>query len=207
MKLFQLKTQPLCIERIQEFLQDNYVCIGYTGIGDLDNVDREEIRRRLVQSGAVQGRELEANLESLELFVHSMQDGDYVLVADEQWAYLGDLGDYFYDEASDNAGDGRCHRRGVTWLKSVPIAELNHSVREWVAGEALVSQYTGPLPRANLDLWIAGLTAEGNMNGDKAGKVDDETLAEALAVLKSALYSEDIERRERAAIAILQYAK
>ncbi|WP_019911605.1 hypothetical protein [Paenibacillus sp. HW567] len=207
MKLFQIKTQPLYVERIQEFLQDNYICMGCTGIGDLDNVDREEIRRRLIQNGADQGRELEADLESLELFVHNMQDGDYVLMADEQWAYLGDLGDYFYDEASDNPEDGRCHRRGVTWLKSVPFAELNPSVRDWMTGEVLVSQYTGPLPGAKLDLWITGLSGEDNTNGDKAGKVDEETLAEALAVLKTALYSEDAERRERAAIAILQYAK
>lgn len=201
MKLFQMKTEPLGVQRLQEFLQDNYVCIGYTGIGDLENIDKESMRRRLLQSGADEGLELEASLESLELFVHIMQDGDYVLITDEQWAYLGDLGDYFYDEASDNTGDGRCHRRGVTWLMSVPIAELNHTVREWMAEEGLVSQYPGPLPGVNPDLWIAGSSEA------KAGKVDAETLAEALAVLKSALYSEDAERRERAAIAILQYAK
>ncbi|MNR52591.1 hypothetical protein D3C85_1724550 [compost metagenome] len=68
-------------------------------------------------------------------------------------------------------------------------------------------QYNGPLPEARLDLWISDSSADGVQDGEKAGGVDEETLFKALAVLKSALDSEDAERRERAAIAILKYAK
>lgn len=208
MKLFQVKTQPLGVERVQEFLQENYVCIGYIGVGDLENAGKEEIRKRLVLAGSAEGAELDAALDNLLVFVQDMQDGDYVLIADEEWAYLGDLGDYFYMDAYDSAEDGRCHRRGVTWLKSVPLAMLHHTLREWLTEEAVVSQYTGILPGARLDLWITESTTDCLVSVAKtAGNVDDELVAEALAVLKAALQSEDAERRERAAIAILQYAK
>ncbi|OKP95581.1 hypothetical protein [Paenibacillus sp. P46E] len=206
MKLFQVKTEPLGVERVQEFLEDNYVCIGYTGVGDLENAGKEEMRKRLVLTGTPEGAELDAALDHLQIFVHDMQDGDYVLITDEEWAYLGDLGDYFYADTYDSAEDGRCHRRGVTWLKSVPLAMLHHTLREWLTEAAVVSQYTGILPGARLDLWITESTTEGLVSG-KIGYVEDELVAEALTVLKAALQSEDAERRERAAIAILQYAK
>ncbi|OKP84790.1 hypothetical protein A3844_18580 [Paenibacillus helianthi] len=207
MKLFQVKTEPLGVERVQEFLEDNYVCIGYTGVGDLEYAGKEEMRKRLILAGTGEGAELDAALDHLQIFVHDMQDGDYVLIADEEWAYLGDLGDYFYAGTFDSAEDGRCHRRGVTWLKSVPLAMLHHTLREWLTEAEVISQYTGTLPGARLDLWITESTTESLVSAKTAGKVDDEMVAEALAVLKAALQSEDAERRERAAIAILQYAK
>ncbi|MNC28751.1 hypothetical protein D3C75_769730 [compost metagenome] len=194
------------MERMKEFLEDNYVCIGYTGLGDLEHADREELRTRLVLAGTAAEAELETILDSLDRFVNVMQDGDYVLVADGEWAYLGDLGDYFYAEAFDSPEDGRCHRRGVTWLNTVPVAALNPLLKAWT-GEEAVLQYNGPLPEARLDLWISDSSADGVQDGEKAGGVDEETLFKALAVLKSALDSEDAERRERAAIAILKYAK
>ncbi|WP_379153436.1 hypothetical protein [Paenibacillus sp. sgz5001063] len=207
MKLYQMKTEPLGVERVKEFLQDNYVCIGYYGVGDLENAGKEEIRSRLMLAGTPEGTELDTALNNLLIFVHGMQDGDYVLIADEEWAYLGDLGDYFYAESFDSAEDGRCHRRGVTWLKSVPVAMLHHALREWLMEDAVVSQYSGPLPGARLDLWITESTIESQASEKTGGNVDGEMLAEALAVLKAALQSEDAERRERAAIVILQYAK
>lgn len=82
MKLFQMKTAPLGIERMTEFVQDNYVCAGYPGIGDLEQASREEIARRLQQTYAYYGPELEKTLDSLDIFVHTMQDGDYVLISD-----------------------------------------------------------------------------------------------------------------------------
>ncbi|MBW4083065.1 hypothetical protein [Paenibacillus sp. S150] len=207
MKLFQIRTQPLGVERIKEFVEDNYICIGYTGVGDLENAGREDIRERLALARAAGGPELEAVLDNLDIFIHGMHDGDYVLIADEEWAYLGDLGDYFYVEAFDSPEDGRCHRRGVTWLRSVPLSELNPLLASWMSAGAVISQYTGALPGARLELWLTGSAAEGRSTGHRAAQVDEQTLAEALAVLKAALYSGDAERRERAAIAILQYAK
>ncbi|KWX78650.1 hypothetical protein [Paenibacillus jilunlii] len=207
MKLFRVKTGLPGVDRMKEFLEDNYVCIGYTGIGDLEHAGKKEIRTRLILAGTTAGAELEAAADSLDMFVNVMQDGDYVLIGDGEWAYLGDLGDYFYAEAFDSAEDGRCHRRGVTWLKTVPAPALNPLLSAWIGGEEPVLQYDGPLPEARLELWITDPSADGIHEGEKTGTVDAETLSKALAVLKCALDSGDPDRRERAAIALLQYAK
>ncbi|WP_342565767.1 hypothetical protein NST84_11860 [Paenibacillus sp. FSL R7-0345] len=207
MKLFQMKTSPQGVERIAEFLENNYVCIGYPGTGNLEEASPEEMLVRLLKSGAYQGQELEVAVAGLNLFVHEMQDGDYVLVADGEWVHLGDLGDYFYDDTYDKMEDGRCHRRGVTWLKSIPQSELNPAAAELLADESIISRYRGTLPAGRMELWIEG-TGQANAAVDgKPARVDEVTVAKAISVLKEALHSEDTERRERAAIAILQYAK
>jgi predicted Mrr-cat superfamily restriction endonuclease len=210
MKLFQIKTAPLGVERLTEFLEDNYVSIGYPGLGNLEYADRDEIGRRLIQSGAYQDVGHGSALENLYTFVHIMQDGDYVVAADGEYVHLGDLGDYFYDELFDHEEDGRCHRRGVTWLKSLPRTALNPLVNQLLEEEAQVSLYTGALPSARLDLWLTGTEQDSTVkteSAESAAAVDKETIAEAIAVLRDALHSDDPGRRERAAIAILQYAK
>ncbi|OBZ14611.1 hypothetical protein A8L34_11865 [Bacillus sp. FJAT-27264] len=204
MNLFQLKSREA--ELLKAFLEDHYVCIGYPGLGDLEGMDRDELDERLQQAYGYQGQALAGHAEVVNLFVHTMQDGDYLLVADGDWVHLGDLGDYFYDERFDIEGDGRCHRRGVTWLTSIPYAALNSVVKALLAEEAIVSMFQEPIAAARLDLWIRDTEASGNFP-NKGVLVEEETVAEALDILKKALKSPDADRRERAAIAILQYAK
>lgn len=206
MKLFGLKTERTRSGLIKSFLEDNYVCAGYPGTGDLEGSSREDIRNRLAAAGAYQGQELEEALEALNTFVHVMQDGDYVLIADEEWVYLGDLGDYFYDSGDDSVEDGTAHRRGVTWLKSLPRTGLNPAVEQLLAADSMVVQYSGVLPAARVDLWLAD-SADGREAEHSQVHVDEATIAEALNVLKAALRSTDTDRQERAAVAILQYAK
>lgn len=206
MNLFQLKTGESEQQWMAEFLKDNYVSIPYNGLGDLENTGREDITSRLGSVYGYEGEELESHAQAVHTFVHIMQDGDYVLVAEGDWVHLGDLGDYFYNEGFDTAEDGRCHRRGVTWLTSIPHAALNAGVQELLADHAVVSRFNGPIAAARLDLWVRE-PQSAEVLGTAGVKVDDATLAEALEILRQALKSADIERRERAAIAILQYAK
>jgi predicted Mrr-cat superfamily restriction endonuclease len=206
MNLFKIESKPLGIERMTAFLQDNYVSIGYPGIGDLENIRTEELRDRMINNYQYSEPELTQHLQSIQLFVNTMQDGDYVLVPDGDWVHLGDLGDYFYNENLDDKDNGTCHRRGVTWLKSLTITELNAGVRELLSDNGTVVQYKGPIPSARLDLWITGVSAK-EQETNSPVQVDEETISRALHILKDALGCDDTERRERAAVAILQYAK
>jgi predicted Mrr-cat superfamily restriction endonuclease len=207
MRLFGINLAETGSERLKSFLEDNYITAGYPGLGDLENNSREEICSKLM-AAAYQGQELEQALGSLDCFVNAMQDGDYVLMADEEWVYLGDLGDYFYDARLDGSEDGTVHRRGVTWLKSLPRAAVNPAVTELLAADGRVTEYSGVLPAARIDLWFGDQAADG---GSAAGtgpvQVDEATVSKALAILTAALHSTDVERQERAAVAILQYAK
>lgn len=187
MKLFRITLPQPEEKRLRKFLDDNFVSPGFAG------------QAALSPEAA----------DALHLFEHGMQDGDYIIVADEEWAYLGDLGDYFFDEVSDEAGEGLGHRRGVTWLKNAARTALNPALRHFLDDMAPVAEYPGPLPAARIDLWFteAGKPAANQVPGTTGVAVDEETMREALAVLKAALRSEDPERRERAAIAILQYSR
>lgn len=207
MRLYGVNLEQLGSGLLKSFLEDNYICAGYPGLGDMEKAGREEIGNKL-QAAGYQGRELEEARASLDTFVNAMQDGDYVLIADEEWVYLGDLGDYFYDDRHDGAEDGTAHRRGVTWLKSIPRNAVNPSVKELLASDRRVTAYPGLLPAARIELWLSEDSAgRGTAAAASTILVDEATVAEALAVLKAALHSGDAERQERAAVAILQYAK
>ncbi|MEK4329215.1 hypothetical protein MKX70_25570 [Paenibacillus sp. FSL R7-0312] len=209
MRLFGVRLDGTRSGLIKSFLEDNYVCAGDPVIGNLESSGREDIRSALVASGAYQEQELELEeaLSSLDTFVNVMQDGDYVLIADEEWVYLGDLGDYFYDARQESVEGGTAHRRGVTWLKSLPRTAVNSAVQALLASDQEVTRYSGVLPAARMDLWLADSSAGDMETAHSPARVDEATIAEALAVLKAALHSPDAERRERAAAAILHYAK
>lgn len=209
MNLFQLKSNPYGVEQIEDFLENNFVSIELRGIGSLENVDTDQIRKRLLeQTYLYKDEDHTTQLEEVNLFVHTMQDGDYVLVADQDIVHLGDLGDYFYDELSDTLEKGMCHRRGVTWLTRIPRSELNTDVQELLAQPDRVSRFKYPTSRAQLDTWGSNLLLSEKSNSNAASvQVDGKTIEAALEILKKALLSDDVERQERAAIAILQYAK
>ncbi|WP_151734845.1 hypothetical protein [Paenibacillus tengchongensis] len=204
MNLYIIRTL-LGEEAAGEFLEENYVSPGIPGPGDLQQMPLENIRRMLEAEGRYSTEEMEEVLEILHTFVHLMQDGDYILIADKEWVYLGDLGDYFYAEHLKDDGGLRCHRRGVTWLRSLPRAGVNPQIAALLQSEGRIVRYEGQLPAAKAELWLAAGKAE--PEGQQAPKVDAGTIAAALEVLKEALHSGDPERRERAAAAILHYAK
>jgi predicted Mrr-cat superfamily restriction endonuclease len=206
MNLFQLKANPQGIDRMAEFLKDNFVSIEWAGLGDLDNVSMDEIRDRLARVYKVLGQELEERLAEISSFVHAMQDGDYVLVANDESVHLGDLGDYYYVDSSDTEEDGRCHRRGVTWLKSLPRAELSGVLQAFLGHQGAITKFEHAVSVEQLEYWLSHSPIVSSARGDRIN-VSNETVEEALTILKLAMLSDDIERRERAAIAILRYAK
>jgi len=128
MKLYAIRPYGLDVDRWKTYLKDNFVSLGYPGIGDLENAGREAIRERLAEVYGYSGGELDARTDELALFAGGIRDGDAVLVADGEQAYLGDIGDYYYVEEADDPEDGTCHRRGVTWLRRLARTELNELV-------------------------------------------------------------------------------
>lgn len=232
MELYAVKSFVLGQERLPAFVEDRFISIGFPGIGDPSGLGIEELRGRLelAQQAAVRGGlahesgletlgfDLNKSAEAIWHFVSGMKDGDYVLVSDGMQAYLGDVGDYFYEEMSDNDEDGLCHRRGVTWLHAIPLDRLNPAVRALLCQPVPVARFGLPLPLAGLERWIespqtadaaaAGAQSDSGRTPQEPGvPVDEETVMEALNVLKEALKSGDPERRERAAAAILRYAR
>lgn len=191
-----------------EFLRDNFVAIGYPDIGDLEYISKDELKDRLTQVYKYEGKEMANRLEELSTFVHVMQDGDYLLVEQEEWVHLGDLGDYYYIDQFDNADNFMCHRRGVTWLKSVMRLELVKELQLFLDEPGAIARFKRPVSKEELEHWISkpkeiALETE---TGTPI-TVDSKTIEQALEILREAMGSADSDRRERAAIAILQFAK
>jgi predicted Mrr-cat superfamily restriction endonuclease len=204
MQLFVAQSQIGSHNRIKDFLNDCYICLYSPGIGDLEQTDQARWMQRLIVEEGLAGEALAQRLTELELFVHVMQDGDYVLVVDGETAHVGDLGDYYYVDYADNSEDGSCHRRGVTWLKSMPINLLGQELQQFLNASIPLAKYAHPVTDAQMEHWLAARPPE--EREPAAFAIEEATLAEAVAILKQAMQSDDIERRERAAIAILQYA-
>ncbi|NBD27159.1 hypothetical protein [Paenibacillus glycinis] len=202
MQVFRMKADPEGSRGLPDYLENHYVSCGLPGLGDLGLLGKAELRANLMQAHRLDGRKLERQLEEHWCFAHGMQDGDYVIVDDGDKLYLGDLGDYYYLDGCDNAEDRSGHRRGVTWLQSLQREDLQPELLAFLAQEGEVGLFGRPVTREQLErLFLRPAPTAGS------GLVDEETLREALAVLKAALGSEDAERRERAAIAILQAAR
>lgn len=198
MQLFRLKVQAEGKHGLQEYLEDHYVRFGKQGLGDLSEISCNELAVKLAEGCSA--TEIEQQLAMHLLFAQAMQDGDHILVTDGEHTYLGDLGDYYYVEDCDNAEEDSAHRRGVTWLQQVTEEQLHPELAAFLQQDGELGQFHRPLSREQLGLLLVKPPVAA------AHGIDDETISEAVAILKEAMRSGDAERRERAAIAILQAA-
>lgn len=158
MNLFRISPFLEERSRMEDFLRDCFVSIGYPGIGDLEKSDRAEVSKRLNRVYGYEGNELERRLEDVYTFVRGMDDGDYVLVPSGGSVWLGDLGDYYYRDDYDRPEEATCHRRGVTWLGVLPTAALNPVLRAFVC-ETSGSDRCSVVERYPLEAEQAGLEA------------------------------------------------
>jgi predicted Mrr-cat superfamily restriction endonuclease len=211
MRLFQMKAEVNGRNRMDDFLEHNYVCAGPAGIGDLEHCEEAELENRLANVARDERQRAAISAEML-LFVRVMQDGDYVIMKDNDNVYLGDIGDYYYVDAFDSEEEGSCHRRGVTWLMTVPEEGIGSEMRALLNEEANLSAFGRTISQAELrsELGERNATSVAEANPEHPHGLplpDAGMITEALAILHAAMQSEDPERRERAAIAVLEYAK
>jgi predicted Mrr-cat superfamily restriction endonuclease len=201
MNIFQMKTQPHGNESLNLFLNENFVCIGYPGIGDLTGVDKDEIRDRLQDAYKWSGSQLGNHLGIVNAFVNTMRSGDIVLVSENEWVHIGRLGDYNYNYIFEN--EGKCHRRDVTWIGKVKRDCLNEHVRELLRNRSIITKFKHPSDIAELDKLILNTSSIINVNLN----IDEKILTKAIDVLNRALESEDEEIRVKSALGLLQYLK
>lgn len=200
MSIFQMKAKPHNHEKLEDFLTEGYVCIGWPGIGDLSQVSKDEIRDRLQKKYQYTGHSLGYNLGQVNAFVNTMKKGDIVLVKDNDTVHIGIVGDYQYEKQFDNDVDGLCHRRSVEWKKSVPFSELNRDIQRFVNNRHTISQYPGEIEYGNLeDLF----SKNESITRDEKERLDS-LFSEALDILEDELKSEDPERRLKAASELIR---
>ncbi|MEY8745546.1 hypothetical protein [Paenibacillus tundrae] len=210
MNLFYIQSSIRGISYVASFLEDNFIGMTWPGTGNLEEMSPEEWNERLRGHYKLEETELAGVMKDFDAFVHTMQDGDYVVIKDDEWAYVGDLGDYYYDDSLGIEEDFICHRRGVTWLGRIPLEDLNDKVQALIHQTGTLAKFEHPVSQAQLDRYLTGMNepTEGTEGkSSPATKVDKATIDAALHVMRQALDSEDINIRVRAAEAILQYAR
>ncbi len=204
--LYHIQSSVYGVNRVKSFLEEHFIGIAWSGTGDLEHTPPELWKEKLVEHYGFDEWELANTLATLHMFVNLMQDGDYVLINDDEWTYVGDIGDYYYDDSAGTEEDLICHRRGVTWLGRIPLAELNDKVQALQKDSSILAKFDYPVSLAELDRGLAVTAASGAVIPPPV-ELDEATIQAALHVLREALHSEEEELRIRAATAILQYAK
>lgn len=200
MNVFQMKAKPHGHEKLKDFLNGGYTCIGWPGIFDLTNVSKDEIRERLKKKYNYEGHTLGYNLGQVNAFVNTMQKNDVVLIKDNEIVHIGIVGDYQYEKQFDNDIDGLCHRRSVEWKESVPLSELNKEIQRFVNNRHTISQYPGTIESDNFDELYS---KKATITKDEKDRFNN-LFSDALNVLEEELKSEDPERRLKAASELIR---
>lgn len=200
MNVFQMKTKPHDIEHIREFIDENFVCIGWPGIENLQQVNKDEIRDRLKKVYNVTGHRLGNMLGQVNCFVNTMRKGDIVLITERDWANIGVLGDYDYNLQYDNGQDGMCHRRNVEWITRIMIKDLDSSIRRLLSNRNIISQYPDTIEASGLKKYISSQSPVSKINSSKL----EDLFLNALEVLEEELKSSNPDRRLKAATELLR---
>lgn len=200
MNIFQIKTKPHGIERFNEFISENFICIGWPGIGNLQHENKDEIRTRLENRYNIIGHKLGNALGQVNTFVNTMKKDDVVLIGEREWAYIGIVGDYKYEQCFDNDIDGMCHRRTVEWINKILIKDLNSSIQKLLSNRNTICQYPETIKSSELDAYIK---KQSHVSVENSLRLE-ELFSNALDVLEAELKSEDPERRLKAATELIR---
>lgn len=201
--IFQMKSKPHGIERLNEFIGNNegensFVAIGWPGIGDLTNVDKEEIRERLEKKYKYKGSQLGTYLSAVNTFVNTMKKDDLVLISNKlAQVFIFQVGDYHYEKNYDSNEFGMCHQRKARLLKVINKDDLNMEIQNLLRNRGTITQFKYPYDKSGLDKWFEPLEEE----------VELKALAKnAIDVLAKELLSEDPLIRIKSAAEILRYS-
>jgi predicted Mrr-cat superfamily restriction endonuclease len=216
MNIFQIKTWPDGERQmVEDFIHDEYIAIGWPGLGDLKNANRQEIKKRLGEAlheaHKDEPEELKIGSEShrlgyfvgqLNTFVNVMQAGDLVMVVEREWGWVGSVGEYEYydDEASRHSHIS--HRRSVNWKNRIPLVELNYSIQTFLKNRNIISKFSGTLQDSGLSAYLDGIE-RGEPTPIKQDRLHS-LFEEALTILQTELKSTDPDRRLKAAAALIQ---
>lgn len=203
MRIFRMRTIPHGIERFQMFMDESFVCIGWPGLGNLENTTKDELRNLIATAFKATGHKAGHTLGQVNAFVNTMQKGDIVIIANKGYAYFATVGDYEYEPKFDNDTDGMCHRRRVKWLGKLPQNELNASMQSLLRNRNTIAEYPNTFEESGLENLLRGLPLINNQDGTKL----DSLFEAALNILEEELKSEDPDRRLKAATELIRLKK
>lgn len=213
-QVFQLKNKPHGFDRGKQFLDGEFVCIGWPGIGNLEAADKRDIRRELERVYRYEGQRLGAYTGVVNMFVNVVEPGDIILVPDSSIVHVGIAGPYQYVAEYDDEKIGMCHRRSVEWKATVAKASLDQKVLDFVKNRGTMTKFSGTLDETGLMALLEEnghdpfAVIEGKIYLNTTEEMfDEEIVRTAKNVLLDSLNSDDPELRMKAAVEILRLSK
>lgn len=200
MNIFQMKTKPHGIERFRQFIDEGFVCIGWPGIGNLEQASIDEIRSRIKETYKYEGHKLGNALGQVNTFVNTMKTGDIVFIVENDYAHVGKVRGYTYEKQYDNNNDGMCHRRSVEWLDRILINELDIGIQKLISNRNTICKYPQSIEESQLSKLVG---TQAPINRENLGKLE-ELFNNALTILEDELKSTDPERRLKAATELIR---
>ncbi|WP_460269274.1 hypothetical protein [Clostridium sp. CTA-19] len=195
-----MKTKPHGIERFRQFIDEGFVCIGWPGIGDLEQASIDEIRSRIKKAYKYEAHKLGNALGQVNTFVNTMKTGDIVFIVENDYTYVGKVGKYVYEEQYDNDKDGMCHRRSVEWIDRNLINELDSGIQKLISNRNTICKYPQSIKESELSKLVGKQASIDKENLEKL----DELFINALKILEEELKSTDPGRRLKAATELIR---
>ncbi|MFF5401177.1 hypothetical protein ACFY5J_28725 [Peribacillus butanolivorans] len=180
MKIFMLRSKPNKTERIEVFIKDKVVNIGWQATGELTNATKEDIREALKALG-YEGQSLLTNLGMINAFVRTIEEGDIVLIRQGNLVHIGKLGPYKWEDKYKDMN--MSHSRSVEWLTQVSFKELNASIQTLLKNIKTIAQYHGTLEESGLLKFIYN-TPDEKPHPQITIKDKEDLLANAIEILK-----------------------
>ncbi|MDD0820049.1 hypothetical protein BUE63_24025 [Bacillus sp. MB353a] len=181
--------------RMKQFLDDNFIAIGYpTGVS-FKNLSYDDIR------GVLEKKNWADGIGNVNLFVKKMRVGDFILVPDDNKkdVYIGVIeSEYYHDSKVDKPNEGFYpHQRKVKWLfNKNPL--LRSELPDDIRGSL---RYPGTI--ANITKHITII--EELLNTGKNNNPKNNLLEKALKVLEELLEDNNSEIRLKAAEIIVKH--
>lgn len=206
MNIFQIKTSPDYKNRLDEFINDEMICIGYPQLPSLKGMDREQLRHIITKIYNYSGSKLGNHLGIINSFINTMREGDRVLISDGDWVRIGEVKEYEFDPKL--ISEGMCHRRKVNWIGTVQKHEVNEYVKELLRNRSLLTKFKHPTELAELDELLNSTNVKIVQNKSEVTKyLDKEIIEKSIEVLVRALDSNDEKNRIIAASELLKLSK
>ncbi len=127
-----LRAKPHNVDRIEEFLTQNIVAVGWPGIPDLSQLNKDILKEKLhEQYPNASNRDISLDANILNRFSNEMKIDDIIVTPTEKDVYFFKItSNYFYEISKATENEGYPHQRNVELLKSVSRYQLIESLKK-----------------------------------------------------------------------------
>ena len=207
MNSWLVRPNPIQKRRMEEFLHDNLIAIGWPKLPELIGKNKEKIKALLLQFYGDTYMPNSTNLGNIatviDSFANKMKIGDYIVVPDGDDIHFGKVaGDYYYDAGKANDNDGYPHQRKAEWIRVVSRDQIPLELRASLRAQMTIVNLS---QRQHLIEQVVGggkPRIEAPMTQKMLGIED--LMADAVKTLQQELQSEDADRRLKAAVEIIR---